>query len=126
MKNIFHRENYLNKVTISEYRIAITNLCHKLPLEIGRYNKIPREFRICNLCPNILFGDEFHLICECSNPRLHNLRIKMLNKIEYLVPTFNKLSKQNQLSYLIALVDKDITNIFSNIVMKCCTATTLE
>ena len=37
---------------------------HNLPIEKGRWNRTPRELRICNPC-NVL-GDEHHVIYDCS------------------------------------------------------------
>ena len=39
---------------------------HKLPIEIGRWQNIERNERLCNLCRNVI-GDEFHYILECSS-----------------------------------------------------------
>ena len=38
---------------------------HKLPIEHGRWNNIPRENRKCNLCNLEEIGDEFHYILNC-------------------------------------------------------------
>ena len=38
----------------------------KIPIEIGRWQNIQRENRICTLCNNGDIGDEFHYILECS------------------------------------------------------------
>ena len=38
---------------------------HKLPIEVGRKQGIPREQRICKKCEMNVLGDEFHLILEC-------------------------------------------------------------
>ena len=39
---------------------------HKLPIEYGRWNNIPRELRICNLCNTADLGDEFHYLLKCD------------------------------------------------------------
>ena len=38
---------------------------HKLPIEHGRWNNIPRENRKCNLCNLEEIGDEFYYILNC-------------------------------------------------------------
>ena len=38
---------------------------HKLPIEHGRWNNIPRENRKCNLCNLEEIGDEFHYNLNC-------------------------------------------------------------
>jgi hypothetical protein len=40
---------------------------HKLPIEHGRWNNIPRENRKCNLCNLEEIGDEFHYILNCMS-----------------------------------------------------------
>jgi hypothetical protein len=51
-KNKFEFENYFNILddrdifTFCHFRLNN----HKLPIEYGRWNNIPRELRICNLC----------------------------------------------------------------------------
>ena len=47
----------------------------RLPKVVGRYTKTPRDQRYCNLCCNgNFFGDEFHLLLECSNTLISFLR----------------------------------------------------
>ena len=38
---------------------------HKLPVEHGRWNNIPRELKIFNLC-NTDLRDEFHYLLKCD------------------------------------------------------------
>jgi hypothetical protein len=38
---------------------------HKLPIETGGWNNIPRDKKICHLC-GIEMGDEYHYIMKCS------------------------------------------------------------
>jgi hypothetical protein len=45
---------------------------HKLPIEHGRWNNIPRENRKCNSCNLEEIGDEFHYILNCP---LSNIEI---------------------------------------------------
>lgn len=72
-KTEFGYENYLSKVP-SKFRNFLLNIRtrnHKLPIETGRWRRIPREFRKCHLCNNDL-GDEYHYLLSCR--QLHNLR----------------------------------------------------
>ena len=67
-KNKFESENYFNILddrdifTFSRFRLNN----HKLPIEYGRWNNIPRELRICNLCNRADLGDEFHYLLKCD------------------------------------------------------------
>ena len=39
---------------------------HKLPVEHGRWNNIPRELKNCNLWNTEDLGDEFHYLLKCD------------------------------------------------------------
>lgn len=91
-KTKFGYEDYLSKVP-SKYRkflIKIRTRNHKLPIETGRWKKIPRELRKCHLCHNDL-GDEFHYLLSCR--RLHNLRKQYLSSYFCSRPNVYKLQK---------------------------------
>ena len=38
---------------------------HKLPIETGRYTRIPINERVCKMCNSDQLGDEFHFCLEC-------------------------------------------------------------
>jgi hypothetical protein len=60
-KNKFEFENYFNILDDRDIftfcRFRLNN--HKVSIEYGRWNNIPRELRICNLCNTADLGDEF-------------------------------------------------------------------
>ena len=70
VKDEFGLSSYLKLSKFPLHRIAITKLrlsAHKLPIEVGRYEQIPRHERRCPLgCQQI--GDEVHYIFQCSHP----------------------------------------------------------
>jgi hypothetical protein len=39
---------------------------HRLPIEIGRWQSVNREHRVCNLCQGRELGDEYHYLFECT------------------------------------------------------------
>jgi hypothetical protein len=39
---------------------------HRLPIEIGRWQNINRENRVCNLYQGRELGDEFHYLFDCT------------------------------------------------------------
>ena len=53
-------------------------LNHGLPVEKGRYLKIPRHQRYCNLCSKQQLGDEYHYLFECEE--LEVLRLDYIPK----------------------------------------------
>ena len=40
---------------------------HRLPIEIGRWQNINRENRVCNLRQSRGLGDEYHYLFECTD-----------------------------------------------------------
>ena len=79
------RESYLEEVTNSRHRSAMTKLRlsgHRLEIEIGRYQKDPElkpEERICKYCKvqgNEEMEDEAHFLVRC--PMYNELREKLL------------------------------------------------
>ena len=67
IKNNHNFETYL-LINNLENRRAITKLrtsSHKLEIETGRYNKIPRDQRLCKNCILNKIEDENHLLFEC-------------------------------------------------------------
>ena len=67
-KENFEFEKYFNILddrdifTLCKFRV--TN--HKLPIEVGRWNNVPREDRVCRLCNCGDLGDEFHYLLNCN------------------------------------------------------------
>ena len=67
IKNEFKFEEYLTTPTF-EFRKAITKIrCSDHPLEVekGRHRNIPRENRICKLCPFGEMETEEHFLTKC-------------------------------------------------------------
>ena len=68
-KQNFEFEEYLNilndndRITYCRFRTGN----HKLSIETGRWNKIERNLRYCNLCHCNEIGDEFHYTLQCSS-----------------------------------------------------------
>jgi hypothetical protein len=61
-------EKYFNilpsDLAIAFFKFRCMN--HKMPIETGRYFNLDRSLRVCCLCSENLFGDEFHYLFECS------------------------------------------------------------
>jgi len=85
VKNNFDFEKYLHEICNVKYRQAVTRVrvsAHRLPVESGRYNKIPYNERKCNLChsPNGI-GDEYHYLMSCTNEKFVELRYDFIHNI---------------------------------------------
>ncbi len=68
-KKAFKEEHYLICVENPVQRKMLTRFrisAHNLYIERGRYKKVERENRICNLCTCNEIEDEFHFFMKCS------------------------------------------------------------
>ena len=66
---------------------------HSLPIETGRWSRIPRDERLCKTCKVV--GDEHHVLFECSN-FIHNFETNDISKVwkeENIFSFFEDLSK---------------------------------
>ena len=52
----------------------------KLTIVRGRYKNIPRNQRFSDFCDENLLDDEFHILLECTNEQIKDLRSKHLPK----------------------------------------------
>ena len=64
---------------------------HKLRIETGRYDKIPRDERLCSLCNCNNIEDETHFLLDC--PSYSSIRDRLFSKIEPKIPFLRLLSR---------------------------------
>ena len=62
----------------------------KFPIEIGRWNGIPKNERICHLCHTEI-GDEFHFLFICQKEEIKVLREKFIPNYYVNFPSRHKL-----------------------------------
>ena len=72
MKNEVRFESDLDLIKNIKTRVAVTKMriswhLLRIPIESGRYKKIPRVERLCPLCNRSEIGDEFHCLLKCSS-----------------------------------------------------------
>ena len=74
LKNNFQTEPYLDLPSFRDRQIIYKFICssHRLLIETGRHQNIPREERICQLCTMNKVEDEEHFIHQC--PRYNQSR----------------------------------------------------
>ena len=75
---------------------------HKLRIETGRYNKIPRDERLCSLCNCNKIEDETHFLLDC--PSYSSIRDRFFSKIESKIPFLRLLSHETLLSHLMLVL----------------------
>ena len=46
----------------------------RIPKILGRYNRLPRESRLCTKCSLGSVGDEYHYLLQCTNENISRLR----------------------------------------------------
>ena len=98
-KKTFTMEKYLQilsndtlKKQLSSFRLV----SHRLEIEMGRHNNIPREQRFCNVCNMQQTESEYHFLLVC--PAYNDLRVKFLPRYCMSWPKlhkFDNLMKQN-------------------------------
>ena len=76
---------------------------HKLPIETGRYTRIPRNERVCKMCNSGQLGDEFHFCLEC--PALKELRNTFLPANIYKRPNVINFGRILNIKNKITLVN---------------------
>ena len=76
---------------------------HKLRIETGRYDKIPRDERLCSLCNCNKIEDETHFLLDC--PSYSSIRDRFFSKIEPKIPFLRLLSHETLLSHLMNCTD---------------------
>ena len=83
---------------------------HRLPIVTGRYNGIPKEERYCNKCNNNVIGDEFHVLLECNDDVIRDLRAQY-------IPVYYR---NNPCRYkFIQLMQNDTCNLKNNLALFC-------
>ena len=62
---------------------------HKLLIETGRYDQIPRDNRLCPMCKSNQIEDEIHLLFHCT--KYCSFRDEFYKKIENQIPNITQL-----------------------------------
>ena len=91
-KTNFGFEQYLVSFPIKQQIcfMQIRTRNHRLPNETGRWQRIQRDERLCNLCQAEI-GDEFHYMLVCKE--LQAIRKQYLSRYYYVRPNTMKFSE---------------------------------
>ena len=90
---------------------------HKLRIETGRYDQIPRVNRICPICESNQIEDESHFLMYCNKYSI--LRNKFYRKIEHIVPTFKQLSSLQAIGELMTSLNHCINIQLAKFISSC-------
>ena len=68
--------------------------CHlqRIPIESGRYKKIPRVERTCPLCNRSEIGDEFQYLLKCTHSSLSHIRGIFFESLYSINSSFTNMS----------------------------------
>ena len=91
-KTNFGFEQYLISLPINQQIcfMQIRTRNHQLPVETGRWQRIQRDERLCNLCQAEI-GDEFHYMFVCEE--LQAIRKQYMSRYYYAWPNTMKFSE---------------------------------
>ena len=101
IKQRFETTNYIKLNLDRPLRSILCRLLSgtlKLHMETGRYKKIPRAERLCNICDLNLLEDEIHFVFVC--PRYVVPRKLLFDKVESIETDFEELSYTQKLRIL--------------------------
>ena len=88
-----------SRKTLVKLRIS----SHKLRIETGKYDNIPRDERLCNLCNCNRIEDETHFLLDC--PSFSSIRDMFFSKLEPKIPFVRLQSHESLLSHLMNSTD---------------------
>ena len=108
----------MHEVKYYKYRSVITKLrisAHTFPVESERWDKTPREKRVCPLCFSNDIGDEKHYIFHCTNPKLAETRKTFIPVIYETVTQYPDVNSINDILHIIL---RGSSNMSYNIIEK--------
>ena len=85
--------------------------CHLLPIESGRYKKMPRVERLCPLCSRSEIVDEFHYLLKCTYSSLSHITGILLESLYSKSSNFKNMSCKALFLYIMSMCDENITNL---------------
>ena len=120
-KNEYKMEEYLSLIdnptirkTFSQFRISN----HKLQIERGRYENIPRDKRICKLCNSGEVENEYHLALTCQKyEQIRNNSNNIIKNLFYVENTTQ--GKEKLFEHAMASDDTVLINLLSKYIFLC-------
>ena len=120
IKDQFEISRYLTSSRVPLHRIALTKLrlsAHRLPIETGRYEQIPREDRSCPFgCDQL--GNEQHYFFQCKHPFIMDLRKPFINQLILLENTIQDMGDEAKLRTLLKSTSNEVISLFGSLSFK--------
>ena len=111
---LFHVHNVEHRKALSKPRLS----AHNFDIELGRRRNIRRHLRYCRACKSSCIGDEFHILMECTNIQLQELRNQCQRALECSLYQFKFLSIKDKFIYLISCADRTCCKIMASYISK--------
>ena len=90
---------------------------HQLRIETGRYEKMPRDERICYFCTGSKIEDENHFLLDCK--AYSQIRDTFFSKLETKIPDFKSLPHDTLISLLMNSSDYFINCQLVSFISQC-------
>ena len=119
-KNDYAPSSYLgltNKLSERKELVKLRIGNHKLRIETGRYDQIPRVNRLCPICASNQIEDESHFLIYYNKYSI--LRNKFYRKIEHIIPNFKQLPLLQAISDLMTSSDHYINIQLTKYISSC-------
>ena len=107
-------EIYLSEIRNPSVRIQVSKFRlsnHRLMIEVGRHNGIPKELRFCPFCPQKV-ENELHFLLECSLYKTQ--RANLINPLINMTHGFTYFTESQKLEYLLRNVESNISSYIAN------------
>ena len=108
-------ENYFHQITNIENRVLFSKIRlsnHKLKIEEGRFNKVPKEQRYCPFCPNYV-EDEIHFLMQCPVYYTHRAQLMLEAQGE----RGNQQIEQESL-FIFLMTNKEVVHLTAKFITK--------
>ena len=113
IKNEIRFGPYLKLIKNVNERVPVTKMrifCHLLPIEAGRYKKVPRDERFCSFFkPSI--GNEFHYLMKCNHSSFSLLRSAFLERLHKINSNFINMTYKAFFIYILTMYDENVVNL---------------
>ena len=113
IKTSLDPEKYIFEVNNIKHRQAVTKLrisAHRLPVEVGRYNNIPYQERICSHCDLNEVGNEQHYLMQCANTKFSVIRTNFITNLFRTNYSFRFFNNHDLFIYIMSMKDKSINS----------------